>query len=161
MSVYCVGIDPGLTGAIAILKDGDFHCLFDMPTTIKGGAGSVKYEVSPSAILQFLHANLPSVESHKGIVERVNGMPGQAASSTFSLGDSFGCARSVLACAGIPHIVVTPATWKKHFKLTSDKEQSRALASKLFPSAELHLKKHHDRSEALLMARYLFETEFQ
>jgi hypothetical protein len=154
-----IGVDPGLTGAIAILEDGEYVTLMDMPTTIKGGSGKVKYEVSPTAILQFLVLRVPHATKAKAMIERVNSMPGQGAATVFSLGDSFGSARAVLACFGVPYIDVTPAVWKKHFGLSSDKEQSRALASKLFPQAELHLKKHHDRAEALLMAKYLYEKE--
>jgi len=61
----------------------------------------------------------------------------------------------------ITYMDVTPAKWKKHFGLSSEKEQSRAMASKMFPEAALHLKKHHDRAEALLLARYLWEIEFK
>ena len=86
-------------------------------------------------------------------------MPKQGASSTFSLGDSFGAARAVVATMGISLTYVTPAAWKKHFKLPSDKEMSRALAIRMFPSAPLNLKKHADRAEALLMARWLYETQ--
>jgi crossover junction endodeoxyribonuclease RuvC len=161
MSVYCIGIDPGLTGAIAILRDGKYHSLFDMPTTAKGGSGSVKYEVSPAALRTIFHVNIPADAAYKAIIERVNSRPGQAASATFSLGDSFGTARAALACSGIAYLDVTPVTWKKFYGLGSDKEQSRALASKLFPEAELHLKKHHDRSEALLMANYLYNKEYK
>jgi len=159
--MYTVGIDPGLTGAIAILRDGWFITLLDMPTTIKGGTGAVKYEVDPSGILRFLRDNLPAGEACKALIERVNSRPGQAASATFSMGDSFGTARAVLACAGMSYIDVTPAKWKKYFKLSTDKEQSRTLANKQNPNAELHLKKHHDRAEAILMAQYLWETEFK
>lgn len=156
-----VGIDPGLGGAIGILNNGEYQSLFDMPTVIKGGSGSVKYEVSSAAIKGFLRAEIGAMEACNGIIERVNSRPGQAASTTFSLGDSFGSARAVFACCGIPYRDVTPAKWKKHFGLSSDKEQSRALASKLFPTAPLHLKKYHDRAEALLLARYLWEIEFK
>ena len=161
MMVYTIGIDPGLTGAIAILKDGEYLDLMDMPTTIKGGSGKVKYEVSATGILQFLRAKIPAGEACKALIERVNSMPGQGAATVFSVGDSFGVARAVLASSGFAYTDVTPTVWKKHFGLSSDKEQSRALATKLFPTAELHLKKHHDRSEALLMARYLFNKEFK
>ena len=161
MSVYTIGIDPGLTGAIAILKDGAYHALFDMPTTAKGGSGSVKYEVSPAALRTIFQTHVPADGAYKAIIERVNSRPGQAASTTFSLGDSFGTARAALACSGIAYIDITPATWKKFYNLSSDKEQSRALASKLFPTAELHLKKHHDRAEALLMANYLYNKEYK
>lgn len=155
-----IGIDPGLTGAIAILRDGEYYDLMDMPTIAKGGSGKVKYEVSPVAITQFLSSKVAPIDGCSAIIERVNSMPGQGAATVFSLGDSFGTARAVLACFGLPYRDVTPQVWKKHFALSPDKEQSRALASKLFPTAELHLKKFHDRAEALLMARYLWEKEY-
>lgn len=155
-----IGIDPGLTGAIALIQDGKYLDLMDMPTIAKGGSGKVKYEVSPVAITQFLRAKVPVDSGAAAIIERVNSMPGQGAATVFSLGDSFGCARAVIACFGLPYRDVTPQVWKKHFSLSTDKEQSRALASKLFPEAELHLKRFHDRAEALLMARYLWEKEY-
>lgn len=159
--MYTIGIDPGITGAVAILKDGKYHALLDMPTFAKGGSGKVKTEVSPTAIKHFIREETDSSSYCKAIIERVNSMPGQGSATVFSLGDSFGAARAVLACMDIPYMDVTPQVWKKYYGLTSDKELSRALASKLFPEAELHLKKHHDRSEALLMANYLYEKEFK
>lgn len=156
-----IGIDPGLSGAIAILRCGEFVSVFDIPTMAKGGAGKVKNEIDPTGMLRFLRANLDAKDGVKALLERVGSMPGQGVSSVFSLGDSFGCCRSVLACAAIPFITAQPAKWKKHFGLPAEKEQARALAIKLFPDAELHLKKHIDRAEALLMAKYLWETEFK
>lgn len=145
-----IGIDPGLTGAVAVLSD-EGASVWDMATILKG-TGSVKYEVNATA----LHTFLTTVSATAvAALERVNSMPGQAASSTFSLGDSFGVARACLASIHIPTTYVTPQAWKKHFKLSSDKEEARALAVKLYPAVELHLKKHVDRAEALLIATYL------
>jgi crossover junction endodeoxyribonuclease RuvC len=148
-----IGIDPGLTGAIAVLKHGHFHGIFDMPTVSKG-SGSVKNEVDPAGLAAILREH-----DAMCVIERVNAMPKQGSSSTFSLGDSFGSARAVVAALGMSLTYVTPAAWKKHFKLPSDKELSRALAIRMYPSAPLHLKKHADRAEALLMARWLYETQ--
>jgi crossover junction endodeoxyribonuclease RuvC len=153
------GIDPGLTGAIGVLRDGAFLAVEDMPTVVKG-VGSVKYEISPSGLKQLFRKHAGEGDEIVAVLERVNSMPGMSASSVFSLGDSFGCARSVVATAGVELTYVTPQTWKKHFKLEKDKELSRALAIRMFPRAELHLKKHHDRAESLLMARWLWETRF-
>ncbi len=50
-----------------------------------------------------------------------------------------GCTRSLEAALGL--------RWK-------DKEASRLRAQQLFPSADLRLKKHHGRAEALLLAAY-------
>lgn len=159
MSILTVGIDPGLTGAIAILQDGKYQTVWDIPTMLKG-AGAVKYETEPAAIYRFLRANLDPEYSVKALMERTSAMPGQGVASMFSMGDTFGTLRACLACAGIPHEFVAASKWKKHFGLGTDKEASRALAAKLFPEAELHLKKHHDRAESLLISRYLWESEY-
>jgi crossover junction endodeoxyribonuclease RuvC len=146
-----IGVDPGLSGAVAFL-DGENYAVVDIPTMAKG-TGTVKSEINANGLwaLLDLHISLPPVAA----LERVNAMPGQGVASVFSLGDSFGVCRAVLACSNIPTTYVTPAEWKRHYKLTSDKEEARALAIKMFPKAELHLKKHIDRAEALLIAAYL------
>lgn len=153
-----IGIDPGLSGAVGVLSDGRFVGVEDIPTVLKG-SGSVKYEIDASGLIRILREKCSDVDVEVAL-ERVNAMPGQGVSSVFSLGDSFGCIRACVAASRLPVNYVAPQTWKKYFKLTSDKEQSRSLAAKLFPDAELHLKKHADRAEALLMARWLYETKF-
>mgnify|MGYP003664173614 FL=1 len=154
-----IGIDPGLSGAVAFLKNGKYLNGVDMPIISKG-SGSVKNEVNPSALLAFLKTNCPVDEDVLVALERVNAMPGQGVSSVFSLGDSFGTARSCVAACKYELTYVTPRTWKKHFNLTSDKEMCRAAAVKMFPEAELFLKKHADRAEALLMARWLHDQRY-
>jgi len=154
-----IGIDPGLSGAIGFLRDGVFLAVEDMPTVAKG-SGSVKREVSPAGLRQLIRQHVQNGDICAVVLERVNAMPGQGVSSVFSLGDSFGCARAVVASAGVELTYVAPVSWKKYFKLTSDKEVSRALAVKLFPAAPLTLKKHSDRAESLLMARWLWETQY-
>ena len=154
-----IGVDPGLTGAAGFLRDGAYLAVEDMPVVLKG-SGSVKHEVNPQGLKALIRAKLLAGEAVVCALERVNAMPGQGVSSVFSLGDSFGCARSVLATAAFELTYTHPATWKKHFKLTSDKELSRALATRMFPAAPLHLKKHDGRAEALLLARWLWETKY-
>lgn len=49
-----------------------------------------------------------------------------------------------------------PGIWKKAMGLLGqDKNYSLARARKIYPNADLRLKKHHDRAEALLMVSYL------
>jgi crossover junction endodeoxyribonuclease RuvC len=154
-----IAIDPGLTGALGFLRDGVFVGVEDMPTVLKG-VGSVKSEVSPQGMKTLIRERLQPDEAVVAVIEKVGAMPGQGVSSVFSLGDSYGAARAVLATAGFELVQVHPVTWKKYFKLTSDKELSRALATRLFPTAPLHLKKHDGRAEALLLARWLWETAY-
>lgn len=69
------------------------------------------------------------------VLERVSSMPGQGVVGVFSLGDSFGCIRGVVAAKGLPLELVTAQAWKKRFGLTADKEQARAKAIQLYPDA--------------------------
>jgi len=155
-----IGIDPGLTGAIGVLKDGKFITVYDMPIVAKG-SGSVKNEVDPAGLITILRSAVSADEAGVVVLERVNAMPGQGVSSVFSLGDSFGCARSSIAACRFETVYIAPAKWKKYFNLTSDKEMSRALAIRMFPEAPLNLKKHSDRAEALLMARWLYDFKYK
>ena len=146
-----VGIDPGLSGAIAIIRGGDYE-VHDIPIMLKGG-GTIKNEINAGGMADIFRKNINSPPIVA--IERVNAMPGQGVASVFSLGDSFGVCRAVVAALKYPFFYITPTEWKKYYGLTSDKEQARALAIKMFPEAELHLKKHIDRAEALLIAAYL------
>lgn len=154
-----IGIDPGLDGAIGVLRDGAFVAVADMPVVAKG-SGTVKREVDPAGLVTLLRQFAPADEDTCVALERVNAMPGQGSSSVFSLGDSFGCARSAVAACGLQLVYVVPTQWKKHFKLPADKELARALAVRLYPAAPLNLKKYVDRAEALLMARWLHEAGY-
>jgi len=47
-----------------------------------------------------------------------------------------------------------PGVWKRSLGLSGDKEQARLRAMQLFFGADLRLRKHHSRAEALLLAWY-------
>jgi crossover junction endodeoxyribonuclease RuvC len=83
-------------------------------------------------------------------------MPGQGVSSTFKFGTAYGALLGVLGALEIRTVLVAPATWKKHFRLDSDKEKSRALALRTFAKSPEHFarKKDHGRGEAALLALY-------
>lgn len=147
-----IGIDPGLYGAVGVLTENG-PAVFDMPTILKGASGTVKFEIDAGA----LHRIISPYTGARAALERVSSRPENAGASVFSLGDSYGVARAILASTNCATTYVTPQAWKKHFKLTSDKEESRAMAARLYPTVDLHLKKYADRAEALLIATYLKE----
>ena len=153
-----IGIDPGLNGAVGVLRDGRFVAVEDMPIVAKG-SGSVKNEVDAVGLLKLLRHYAPADEDAEVALERVNAMPGQGVSSVFSLGDSFGVARAAVSATRLHIVYVTPPTWKKYFGLSSDKELCRAFAIRTYPEAPLNLKKYADRAEALLMARWLYNCK--
>jgi crossover junction endodeoxyribonuclease RuvC len=155
VSRVIVGIDPGLTGAIAIL-DGDSLTIHDMPV-VATKAG--RRQVSPHLLRDLLE---PLVPFNLGggllaVVEDVHAMPKQGVSSVFSFGQSLGSILGVLAGLYVPYRLVSPQAWMSRAgvkKTASGDKVSRTRAIELFPAhANLfNLKKHHGRADAALMA---------
>jgi len=151
-SYTIIGIDPGLTGAIAVLCDR--IVLIDMPTTAKvSGKGNEVNAYELCSIIREWGSKGETVV----YVEKVTAMTGNGVTSSFSFGDSAGVVRAAVACAGLPVNYVTPQAWKKHFGLiNTQKDAARTKAIQLFPSAssDLARKKDGGRADALLIARY-------
>lgn len=141
--VTYVGIDPGLSGAIAVMDaDGVGAEVWDMPTL--GG------EVNPTQLGTLLR----SVHAPYATIEDVHSMPKQGVKSSFGFGVSKGIALGVLGALGIPYVRVTSSAWKRDMRVTSDKATALRLANERWPSLaeDLRLKKHDGRAEALLIA---------
>lgn len=163
-----VGIDPGLSGAIAALADGEPAFVHDMPTRARpSGKGR---EVDARALQQLLRDLLGR---HQGadvavVLETVGGFTGRGASMSFAFGQADGAVRAVLSCLQLEPIGVYPITWKGHFGLRKQKDQpapgkeaSRARVVALFPDKALpYLRAKDDgRAEALLLALWAVQTE--
>ena len=71
---------------------------------------------------------------------------------------SYWGAAGVVTALDMPLTLVRPQEWKAHYGLGSDKNDSLELARRYYPDVDLHLKKHHGRAEALLIARYGLDT---
>ena len=155
---FILGIDPGLTGAIAFLdENGKFIAVHDMPVMPNGKAKArIKQQVNAAALVAIMRdAQTYTTLFLTAYLEQVSARPGEGVSSSFSFGDSFGTVRGVLAALGIPMTMVQPHAWKKHFGLLRlDKDYSRTKAQQLYPCAPLELKKHGGRAEALLIGAY-------
>lgn len=151
-----IGIDPGITGALAVISSGAnsaFIGVFDLPT----------YEIKVKKSLRKrmdLEAFSFLIESYSkdiilALVEEV-GQIGTKADpfSAFVFGFATGGVHGVLAAHGIRTMKVKPLVWKSTLGLDADKQKSIDKAIKFFPSAEIHLKrkKDHGRAEALLIA---------
>ena len=150
MSRHIIGVDPGsISAGFAFISwdvGVDAASAFHMPVVSK--------MVDARAFYRVIGERKPT----HAVVERVSAMPKQGVSSSFRFGMGYGLILGVLASSHIQIIDVSPGLWKKHFRLDSDKEKSRALAIKRFPDVDLSLKKDAGRAEALLMALWLRET---
>ena len=155
-----IGIDPGITGAIAVLADGEYFDTWDMPTRGRGKAG--KRAVDAGKLAATLRGVMPLFRgaTFSAVLEDVHAMPKQGSTSMFSFGRSVGAVDGVLAGIGIRMIEVTPQRWKRHHGLIgADKGAGRVLAASRYPAAPLQLKRHHGRADALLMALWAWSEE--
>ena len=153
-----IGIDPGLSGAIACLGHrGELLQVEDMPTMARGAGGAfVKRQVNATALAEILRtlANGYDRNEIQVLLEAVTALGGQGVASTFSFGLTAGIIEGVVAARGYRHELVRPQDWKRAFNLGPSKDQARAKAIRMYPSASLHRVKDHNRAEALLIARY-------
>lgn len=147
MNIYA-GIDPGLTGAIAFFyENGDFIEVFDMPTMALGK----KNQVNAIELTKILNKHVPK----NVFIEMVGAMPGQGVSSMFNFGMGYGVLQGVCAGLFLPITLITPNKWKKMAGLIGkEKDQARTLAQQTYPAADLSLKKHVGRADAMLIAAF-------
>ena len=153
-----VGIDPGVSGAICILRNGKVTMTCDMPIMVDGTKS--KRQVNAAELANIL-INEKIGEQDKIILESVSAMPGQGVTGMFSFGQSFGVIKGVCAALKLPLHLVRPVKWKKHFNLlNSEKDASRTKVIEMFPyiSSEVSKKKDANKADAILIAKYFFET---
>ena len=154
-----VGIDPGLSGAIAILENNKVIDIFDMPVMSEGKKN--KRQLNSAQLANILRENKLDNEEIAVVVEQVNAMPGQGVTSMFNFGQTFGAIKGVCATLKLPIFFVRPSKWKKHFELiNSSKDSSRTKVIEMYPSLSIKLAKKKDvnKSDAILIARYYSET---
>ena len=147
--ICIMGIDPGISGAVAFyFPDSGRVSVHDMP--VADG------RVNGASIA----AMIAQMNPDYAVLELVGAMPGQGVSSMFNFGTSFGIVIGVIAACNVRNHLVTPAKWKKHFRLSADKEASRALALRMFPANAEHFarKKDNGRAEAALLALYGYDA---
>ena len=157
-----IGIDPGLSGAIAILEDSRIEEIFDMPVMPDGKKN--KRQLNSALLVKLIKDSIKNLEDTVMVVEQVNAMPGQGVTSMFNFGQTFGAIKGICAAMGLPIFFVRPAKWKKHFELiNSSKDASRTKAIEMYPSISQQLSKKKDvnKSDAILIARYYSETRFK
>ena len=156
-----LGVDPGQTGAIAALADGEFAGFIDMPTEARKAGG---FQIVPKKLsdgIRELLAEHPGAYVY-GVIELVAARPGQGGTGMFRFGQSDGIARGVLGALGIALIEVQPQTWKRYLQLTGkEKDAARIAAIQRYPGAakQLARKKDCGRADALMIATWAELTE--
>lgn len=162
-----IGIDPGITGAVAFIPTGAVACVEDIPTLPIAGGGLVRRRISGRALGDLLLSMCP-VGTHATVFcEDVATMGGRnnAVQTQGSLLRSLGAIEAVVEMLRWPMVKVAPRDWQGFYKLAGKRRQERArgelpaaigVAVGLYPDAAQRLSrvKDHNRAEALLIAHY-------
>jgi crossover junction endodeoxyribonuclease RuvC len=159
--VIIIGIDPGLTGAIALFNTSTQEVInvIDIPTRDRAyGKGG---EVDWATLNKFLQEQLDILvvgeegwEETHAVMENVGVMPKQGIVSAFQFGQVNGGLKALLEILDIPYHLVHPVTWKKSMGLVGTGKTECMEIVKQIPSAQKYLKlaKHHNRADAIAIA---------
>lgn len=148
---YVFGIDPGLTGALAVL-DFDDHVLhiWDTPVVEVKTASSTRKRCDPIAFAEAAkHFPLDY-----GAIENVHSTPNDGHVGAFSFGKVTGIAIGIFAGLDVPLASITPAKWKMQMLVPAYKDAAKARASELFPNCAPMWSRamDHGRAEAAVIA---------
>ena len=162
------GIDPGVTGALALLdSDGSLLEVADIPTLEVQRGKTRRHRIDAVMLAALLREWAPD----HAVVEALNPRPSDGANSgraahAAELMRAAGIVEGVIAALGIPSTGVQPITWRRAMLCRGPvgdtaqaragrKEASRQRAIALWPAtAPKFLKTRPDRAEACLIARW-------
>lgn len=163
-----IGIDPGLSGAIALISDDNqVHYFWDMPTitVLKQSSRSKKDDMFDiPRTIQLIKELAESWTPIQAYLEWNTAWGGEGVLSAVKIGEG----RMLIGClcqsVGIPWHKIAPQSWTKALKVSGKKEataiaQRYELACRLYPSIASELvtprgRKLDGRIDALLIAHY-------
>lgn len=172
---WLMGIDPGVSGAIAIIDlFGRKLWLHNIPyLMVKLGRAKARNELQEAAVASLFRQVLKDSQGDLAVTIEVQspapmiGSRGEGEGGSFkrrgspsSMNQQLGgyyMLRGIMTGIGISYEKENPADWKRAFALSSDKNESRHLASRLLPlcvDAFTPGKARADYAEATLLAVY-------
>lgn len=168
-----IGIDPGLSGAIAFVGGRDGVTIADLPTVpLPVGEGMIKSRIDGAALAALVQRECPVGEAVQVFCEAVGTMGGRnnAVQTQGSLLRSLGAIEAVFDVLRWPCRMVQPQSWQAFYGLQGKKAETRThgalpaatvTAQKLYPdtASMLGRVKDHNRAEALLIAHYGHRTK--
>lgn len=132
-----IGIDPGITGAVAIFGNTDLApwvCSVPTRKTSKG-----RRELDREILAKMLGA----FTGRRAVIEKVNAAPMrgrlQGTTSMFSFGLGYGLWLGILQTLEIPYIEVDPRKWKRAILGGTPKDKAAAIGyvQRFYPTVDL------------------------
>ncbi|KAM1000313.1 hypothetical protein ACFX2A_007077 [Malus domestica] len=162
-SSWVIGVDPDVSGALALLKGDDDPAsssaqVYDSPHLKVLVGKRVRRRLDAKSIVQLL-GSFDAPPGTVAYVEQSTPFPQDGKQGWWSGGFGYGLWIGILVAMGFSVIPVSSISWKNKFEISGSmytKDDSRRVASALFPSLSsmLERKKDHGRADALLIAAY-------
>lgn len=154
MKPIILGIDPGLHGALAFVElvGGTPRVeVVDMPIVAKQVNGMRRSRIDKSALADLIANRTHTLRCV--VIEDVHALPKDGPVQAFTFGYGLGLLHGICQVYDLLVINVPPTVWKAKYGLTSDKDKSRAVASRFFPhNASVWSRAKDDgRAEAALL----------
>lgn len=147
---YILGVDPGLSGALAVISPA--KAVIDVIDTPTQKSKTGKRSIDTFRLAQFV--DNWARETMLVVIEDVHAMPNQGVVSMFSFGKALGIVIGLTSSYNLPTAFVSPSVWKLSMGLGADKKEAILKANKLFPAAKEVIGKKDGRAEAILLAYY-------
>ena len=147
-----MGIDPGFSGALAVLDDDlNLEFVMDMPIIMVGKKRELD-ESKLSTIFSRWRLRPMTIG-----IEKSQTMPNQGIVSSGRYMASYGFLRGLCMGNGLPYHLIRPQSWKKAMMpdMGKDKGASIQKVTQLYPELRLTRVKDHGIADAILIARYL------
>jgi len=147
-----MGIDPGFSGALAVLDDElNLEFVMDMPIIMVGKKRELD-ESKLSTIFSRWRLRPMTIG-----IEKSQTMPNQGIVSSGRYMASYGFLRGLCVGNGLPYHLIQPQSWKKAMMpdMGKDKGASIQKVTQLYPELRLTRVKDHGIADAILIARYL------
>lgn len=157
-----IGIDPGLTGAIAFISsDGATVGFIDTPIVVLRDGKKTKRLYDRAAMADALRDLVARNPGINAVIEQVHAMPKQGVASSFNFGTGYGLWLGILAALQVPHTLVTPQNWTKALLAGKPAGDEAAVirCGELYPTVAGQLRTprgalHLGRADALLIAHH-------
>ena len=97
-----IGIDPGISGSICFLDNGEILEVIEMPVMTDGKKN--KKQVNGSQVYNEITKRIKQIEKNqiRVVIEHVSAMPGQGVTSMFNFGQSFGILKGICTAMQLP-----------------------------------------------------------
>lgn len=154
-----LGVDPGLTGGLALVNGAGLLSVKRMAELVIDGRHP---KLSGALLAAWLTGQWSALQTLEptgvaAFIERAQAFPQEGVSSAFNYGTTWGIVIGVVEAMGLPLAFVPPATWKKAMGLAGlPKDAARQMAVQTWPQRASWFDRKYDcgLADAALIAEW-------